>query len=100
MLIRPHIHAILIKRPKNGTTHVSDSQIEEVWAGAMGSEILLDTHIKDIDTAFGAAKYAGKGVAWAKAGGDFNYTAALALALDGVRCTAVGGVLRGGKKAA
>jgi hypothetical protein len=66
----------------------------------MGSKILLDTHIKDIGTSFGAAKYATKGVAWAKAEGDANYTATLALALDGVRCTAVGGVLRGGKKAA
>jgi hypothetical protein len=100
MFVRPHIHAILIQRPKNGTTHVSDSQIEEVWAGAMGSKILLDTHIKDVDAAFGAIKYGAKGVAWAKAEGDFNYAAALAVALNGVRCSAVGGVLRGGKKAA
>jgi hypothetical protein len=100
MFVRPHIHAILIQRPKNGKTHVTDSQIEEVWAGAMGSKIALDTHMKDIDTAFGAAKYAGKGVTWAKAEGDTNYTAALALAVDGLRCTVAGGVLRGGKKAA
>ena len=100
MFVRPHIHAILIQRPKNGKTHVTDSQIQEVWAGAMGSKILLDTHIKDIDTSFGAAKYATKGVTWAKAEGDFNYAAALAVALNGVRCSAVGGVLRGGKKAA
>jgi hypothetical protein len=94
MLVRPHIHAILIQRPKNGKIHVANSQIQEAWAGAMGSKISLDTHIKDINTPFGAAKYAGKGVSWAKAEGDFNYAAALALALHGVRCTAVGGVLR------
>jgi hypothetical protein len=67
-----------------------DRQIQEAWAGAMDSKITLDTHIKDIDTPFGAAKYAGKGVTWAKAEGDFNYAAALALALHGIRCTAVG----------
>jgi hypothetical protein len=95
MFVRPHIHAILMQRPKNGKSYVADSQIQEVWAGAMGSPIPLDTHDKAIDTAFGAIKYGSKGVTWAKAEGDPNYAAVLALAIDGVRCTASGGALRG-----
>lgn len=95
MLVRPHIHAIVIQRPKNGTTYVADAEIKQVWAQAMVSEILLDTHAKDLNTPIGAAKYACKGVDWSEVSGDADYTAALALALHGVRCAAAGGVLRG-----
>ena len=94
MLVRPHIHSIQssVQRTVRPMLRIARSRRSgpERWA----LRFPLDTHIKDINTPFGAAKYAGKGVTWAKAEGDFNYAAALALALDGVRCSAVGGMLR------
>jgi hypothetical protein len=94
MEVRPHIHAIIVQRPKNKWTYVKNSQIKEVWATAMGSPILLDTHAKPINTSFGAAKYVAKGVDWKKVSSDYNYLAELAVALDGIRCVNTGGVLR------
>lgn len=94
MYVFPHIHALMIQRPKNGQTHVTPAQISDAWTSAMHSSEPLDTELKDAQSEFGAIKYAAKGITWRGALSDYNYVAALAVALDGIRCVSVGGVLR------
>ncbi len=95
MEVRPHIHAIMVQRPKNGASYVKATAIQQAWTDIMGAPALLGTHITDVAQAFGAVKYTTKGINWKKAAGDYNYFAAMAEAMDGERLTSLGGVLRG-----
>lgn len=101
MMVLPHIHAIMIQRPKNSRSYVKNGELETAWTKAMGSPIPLHTKIKDAYSPFGAIKYASKTLQWPKAevADDYDYQAALACAYHGIRCTMPGGVLRAKKQA-
>ena len=60
-----------------------------------GSSEPLDVHTGKVTEIFGAIKYAAKGPFWWNIRDDLAYVKELALAMNGLRLGAPGGVLRG-----
>lgn len=96
MMVTPHIHALVLQRPKNSRTHVKHDRLVEAWARAMGATTKLHVHVDTVRSTFSAMKYAAKELAWptAEVAEDWNYMSALATELHGLRLIAPGGVLR------
>src|SRR5258708_1516907 len=53
MYARPHIHALMLQKPKNSKTYASKADIGHAWTDAMKSNEPLNVHDQPAHNAFG-----------------------------------------------